>query len=155
MMDDLRFATLDQWPEDIRSARENDVANGPRPCLTIDQINQYLTQVANDMMANRPSIKTRPVDNKADPATASVFQGLIRHIEDQSSAHIAYRTSGDSAVTIGLGYFRVVPDYVDSNSFDQELLIKRVVNTFSVYLSEHAMPDGSDAEKGWVFEKVS
>jgi hypothetical protein len=38
MLDDLRFATLDQWPADIRAARENDVVNGARPCLTIDQI---------------------------------------------------------------------------------------------------------------------
>ncbi len=154
MLDDLRFATLDQWPADIRASRENDVDNGPRPCLTVDQINQYITQVANDMASNRPSIKTRPVDDIADPETAEVFQGLIRHIEDQSNAHIAYQTSGESAVTIGLGYFRIAADYVSPDSFDQELLIKRVPDTFSVYLGPHIMPDGSDAERGWVFEKV-
>ena len=154
MLDDLRFAALDQWPADVRAARENDVANGPRPCLTIDQCNQYITQVANDMAANRPSIKTRPVDDAADIETAEVFQGLVRHIEDQSSAHIAYQTSGESAVTIGLGFFRISADYTAPDSFDQELLIKRVPDTFSVYLSDHIMPDGSDAEQGWVFEKM-
>lgn len=155
MLDDLKFATLDQWPADVRSQRENDVLNGPRPCLTIDQINQYITQVSNDMRANRPSIKTRPVDDFADPDTAKVFQGLIRHIEDQSSAHIAYQTAGESAVTIGLGFFRIVAEYVADDSFDQELFIRRIPDTFSTYLSAHLMPDGSDAEKGWVFEKVS
>lgn len=154
MLDDLRFACLDQWPADLRSQRENDIVNGPRPCLTVDQVNQYITQVANDMAANRPSIKTRPVDDVADPDTAKIFQGLVRHIEDQSSAHIAYQTSGESAVTMGLGYFRIMADYVSADSFDQELLIKRVPDTFSVYLSSHIMPDGSDADKGWVFEKV-
>ena len=155
MLDDLKFATLDQWPADIRSARENDVKNGPRPCLTIDQINQYITQVSNDMRANRPSIKTRPVDDVADPETAKVFQGLIRHIEDQSSAHIAYQTAGESAVTIGLGFFRIVAEYASDDSFNQELCIKRIPDTFSTYLSHHLMPDGSDADAGWVFEKVS
>ena len=155
MADDLRFATLDQWPADVRSERENDLVNGRRPCLTVDQINQYRTQVVNDMAANRPSIKTRPVDDAADPQTADVMQGLIRHIEDQSSAHIAYGTAGDSAATIGLGFFRVVSAYVAPDSFDQELLIKRVPDTFSVYLSAHQMPDGSDADQGWVFEKIA
>lgn len=155
MLDDLKFATLDQWPSDLRTARENDVENGARPCLTIDQINQYLTQVENDMAANRPAIKTRPVDDMADKDTSEVFQGLIRHIEDQSSAHIAYQTSGSSAVAIGLGFFRIIADYVAPDSFDQELLIKRVPDTFSVYLSAHIMPDGSDADKGWVFESMS
>ena len=154
MRDDLRFASLDQWPADLRNQRENDILNGPRPCLTIDQVNQYITQVSNDMDRNRPSIKTRPVDDKADPATAKIFQGLIRHIEDQSSAQVAYSTSGDSAVTIGLGFCRVATDYVDDTSFDQEIIIKRVPDTFSVYLGRHIMPDGSDAEKAWIFEKM-
>ena len=155
MLDDLRFATLDQWPADLRAARENDLVNGAQPCLTVDHINQYLTQVENDMAANRPAIKPRPVDDFADPATADVIQGWIRHVEDRSSAHIAYQTSGSSAVTIGLGFMRVIPQYISPESDKQELLIKRVPDTFSVYLSEHTMPDGSDAEKGWVFEAYS
>ena len=154
MLDDLRFAALDQWPEDVRAMRENDVVNGPRPCLTIDQVNQFITQVTNDMRSNRPSIKTRPVDDIADPETAKIMQGLVRHIEDQSSAQIAYGTAGESEVTIGLGFCRVVSEFVDPMSFDQELKIVRVPDTFSVYLSRHLMPDGSDAEKGWVFERM-
>ena len=154
MLDDLRFASLDQWPADIRAQRENDVVNGARPCLTIDQINQYITQVSNEMRKNRPSIKTRPVDDVADPETAKIFQGLVRHIEDQSSAQIAYGTAGESATTIGLGFFRITAQYVAPDSFDQELIIKRVPDTFSVYLSQHLMPDGSDADEGWIFEKV-
>ena len=155
MKDDLRFSALDQWPEDIRSQRENDIVNGPRPCLTVDQINQYITQVSNEMRANRPSIKTRPVDDVADPDTAKVFQGLVRHIEDQSSAQIAYETAGDSAVTIGLGFFRITTDYVSPDSFDQEILVKRIPDAFSVYLADHKMPHGSDAEKAWIFEQVA
>lgn len=154
MLDDLKFATLDQWPADIRAAREGDVINGPRPCLTIDQINQYTTQVGNEMLKNKPSVKPRPVDDKADPGTAKIFAGLIRHIEDQSSAKIAYQTAGQSAVDIGLGFFRIVADYVSPDSFDQELIIKRVPDTFSVYLGHHLMPDGSDAEKAWVHEAM-
>lgn len=154
MEDDLRFATLDQWPADIRADRENDILNGARPCLTIDQINQYITQVSNEMRSNRPSIKTRPADKFGDAKVADIYQDLIRHIEYRSNAKVAYQTGGDSAVTIGLGFIRVVPQFVSPDSYDQELVIKRVPDTFQVYLSDHAMPDGSDAEEGWVFEKV-
>lgn len=154
MADDLRFATLEQWPAEIRSARENDVVNGPRPCLTVDQINQFITQVSNDMRQNHPSIKTRPVDNVGDSETAKVFQGLIRHIEDRSSAPIAYQTAGDSTVTIGLGFVRVRADYIEPDSFDQELIIDRVPDTFAVYLGKHKMPDGSDADAGWILDKM-
>ena len=153
MLDDLRFSTLDQWPEQLRHQREND-KNGPRPCLTSDKLNQYLIQVVNDARQSRPGIKARPVDDAADPDTAKVFQELVRHIEDQSSAQIAYMTAIESAARIGLGFFRVTTDYSAPDSFDQDIFIRRVPNTLACYLGPHTMPDGSDAEFGFIFEEM-
>ena len=149
--DDLLFSVLDQWPSDIRAAREGD-PNGSRPCLTIDNINQYIVQVVNDMRQNKPAIKVRPVDDQADIGTAEVFQGIIRQIEDQSVAQVAYATAGESSVRVGEGYVRVVSEYESEDSFDQVLKIKRVPDMFCVYLGPHEMPDGSDSEYGFVFE---
>lgn len=153
MEDDLRFCTLDQWPSEIRNDRE-DVSQegGPRPCLTIDKINQYIVQVVNDMRQGKPGINVRPMDDQADVETAKVLKGLIRNIEDQSKADIAYATAGESAAKIGLGFIRVTTEYVSEDSFDQEIFIRPVPNTFNVYLGQHVMPDGSDAKKGWVVE---
>lgn len=153
MLDDLKFCTLDQWPAKLRAEREGDV-NGPRPCLTIDKLNQYITQVVNDMRQNKPAGQARPVDDKGDPEVAKIFQGLIRHVEDRSTASIAFSTAGESAARIGLGFFRITTDYVSHDSFDQEALIQRIPNTFSVYLGPHIKPDGSDAESGWIFKKM-
>src|SRR5690349_9136222 len=151
--DDLIFSTLEQWPSDIRNKREGD-PNGARPCLTIDQINQYIVQVVNDMRQNRPSVKARPVDDNADVKTAEVFQGIIRQIEDQSVAQVAYMTAGESAVRVGEGYFRILTDYEDDKSFNQVINIRRCQDMFSVYLGPHIMPDGSDAEWGFIFEDL-
>src|SRR6185503_8261683 len=125
--DDLLFCTLDQWPSAIRNMREND-PNGARPCLTIDQINQYIVQVVNDMRLNKPSVKVRPVDDMADVDTAEVFQGIIRQIEDHSTAQIAYMTAGESMVRLGEGYFRFVTEYEDEKSFNQCIRIKPVAD---------------------------
>jgi hypothetical protein len=154
MLDDLKFCTLDQWPEDIRKERENDVENGPRPCLTIDKINQYIVQVVNDMRQGKPGIVVRPQDDDADVETAKILKGLVRNIEDQSNADIAYATAGESAAKIGLGYFRITTEYVSDDSFDQEIFIRPIPNTFSVYLGKHVMPDGSDAECGYIVEAM-
>ena len=151
--DDLLFSMLDQWPADVRNAREND-PNGARPCLTIDQINQYIVQVVNDMRQNRPSIKMRPVDDKADVKTAEVFQGLARQIEDRSSAQVPYITAGESAVRIGEGYFRLVTEYESETSFNQVLRVKRVPDPLCCFLGPHIMPDGSDAPYGFIFEDI-
>jgi hypothetical protein len=154
MKDDLRFCTLDQWPADIRSERENDVENGPRPCLTIDKVNQYIVQVLNDIRQGRPGINVRPQDNSGDIETAKLIKGVVRNIEDQSKADIAYYVAAESVMRIGLGYFRITTEYVDDESDDQEIFIRPIPNTFSVYLGKHIMPDGSDAERGYIVESV-
>jgi hypothetical protein len=78
----------------------------------------------------------------------------VRNIEDQSKADIAYASAVESAARIGLGYLRVTTEYVDESSFDQELFIKAIPNTFSVYLGKHIVPDGSDAQEGFVVEAM-
>ena len=154
MKDDLRFMALDQWPQDVRQEREGDVENGPRPCLTIDKINQYRNQVVNDLRQGKPGINVRPQDDAADVQTAKILKGLVRNIEDQSSADIAYATAVENAAKIGLGYFRITTEYVSDDSFDQEIFIRSIPNTFSVYLGKHLMPDGSDAERGYIVEQI-
>lgn len=150
----LRFRDLDQWPQTIRSDREND-PEGSRPCLVADKLNQYVHQVVNDGRQNRPSIKARPVDNVADKEVAKVFDGIIRHIEDASRAHVAYDTGLEHAVDGGFGYWRIVTEYSDEMSFEQDIRIKRIRNRFCVYLDpDHQEPDGSDAKYGFILDRM-
>ena len=153
-LDDLRFAAGSpdngfQWPDNIRLSRQNDM-NGARPCLTINKLPQHIRQVTNDQRQNRPAIKVIPVDDMSDVQVAEVFNGIIRHIEVNSDADIAYDTACENQVTIGEGYFRVISDYCDPLSFDQDLKIERIRNSFSVYMDPLIKdPCGGDAE--WCF----
>lgn len=144
--DALKFRNLEQWPDKIKRDREND-PEGARPCLTVDQINQHIQQVVNDGRQNRPAIKVRPVDDRADVKTAEAYQGIIRHIEDRSSADIAYDTAFEQSVDGGFGYWRIVTEYSDESSFEQEIRIRRIRNRFSVFLD----PDHEAEEKRWGF----
>lgn len=142
-LDDLRFLAGEQWPESMRRMRE--IEN--RPCLTINKLPTFLNQVTNDQRQNKPSIKVHAVDSGADVETAEVIQGLIRHIEYNSNADVAYDTAVNNAASIGFGYFRIVTDYCDDETFDQDIKFKRVRNPFTVYFDPNSVePDGSDAE---------
>lgn len=150
-LEDLRFRAGDQWPEHIESQRKLD----SRPCLTINRIPQFLRQVTNEIRQNRPAIQINPVDDKADPETAEVFQGVIRHIEQSSDAEVAYDTAAEHAATFGFGYFRVCTDYVSEESFDQEIRIERVKSAFSVYFDPACQkPDYSDARYCFVIQDL-
>lgn len=140
-LDDLRFARLgEQWPEQVRRARELE----GRACLTINRLPAFIRQVVNDARQNKPAISVHPVDSAADPETAEVFNGLIRHIEQSSDAEVAYDTALDFAVTCGLGYFRINTRYAGDDSFDQDLAIERVANPFAVY----GDPESTAADSG-------
>lgn len=145
----IKFRDLEQWDEAVKNARAND-ADGARPCLVLDKVNQYVRQVTNEQRQNRPAIKVRAVDDKGDPEVAEVFRGLVRSIEDLSRADVAYDTGMEHATDGGFGYWRVCTDYADDESFDQEIRIERIRNRFSVICDPTAQqPDGSDA-KWWI-----
>lgn len=152
-LDDLKFARLnEQWPEEIRKQRELE----GRPILTINKMNSFIRQVVNDSRQNRPQIKVKPVDDKADVVTANVLEGLIRNIERTSKADVAYDTAVDFAVSMGWGYIRVAIDYEYDDTFDKCLQIQRIANPFSVYGDPHSTSmDGSDWNRCWVTEYKS
>jgi hypothetical protein len=142
-IDAQKFRDGFQWPDDLYNQRKID----KRPSLTINHTNTFVRRVVNNMRQERPRIKVHPVGDGADVAKANVISGLIRHIENISNASVAYDTGGESAVTIGWGYWRVMSDYLAPDSFDQELKIVPIRNTFTVYFDPTSvMPAGEDAE---------
>lgn len=156
-LDDLRFAHGDsdngfQWPDQIRNARQLE----KRPCLTINKTIQHNRQITNETRQNSPSVRVRPVDGGADRKTAEILNGIIRHIEDCSSADVAYETASEFAVDGGIGYWRITTDYYSDDSFDQEIYIRRIKNPLMVYLDPDIQEaDGCDARFGFVFEDIT
>lgn len=150
--EDIEFSQGDQWPSGVKEERNRD----GRPCLVVNKIQQHVNQIANDQRQSRPAIKVNPVDDQADPETAKIRQGLIRHIEYDSNADSAYATGFEFGVTGGIGAWRIITQYSSPSSFKLEAKIKQVKNPFSVYIDPHSKePDGSDAEFGFVFEDIS
>jgi len=156
-LDDLRFYAGSpdnqwQWPADVlqtRGAVQGQTINA-RPCLTINKLPQHVKQITNEQRMNRPAIKVIPADDKADIDVADVYNGVIRHIEYISDADVAYDTSCENQVAYGEGYIRLLTEYCDENSFDQDIKIGRVRNSFSVYM-DPLIQDPTGADARWCF----
>ena len=156
-IDDLKFYAGSpdnhwQWPADVlatRGAVQGQTINA-RPTLTINKLPQHVRQVTNDQRQNRPGAKVIPVDDKADIEIADIFNGMIRHIEYISDADVAYDTACENQVSYGEGYLRLLTEYCDDKTFDQDIKIGRVRNSFSVYMDPTIQdPTGADAK--WCF----
>jgi hypothetical protein len=162
-IDDLRFYAGSpdnhwQWPADVlatRGAVQGQTINA-RPCLTINKLPQHVRQVTNDQRQNRPGAKVIPVDDRADVQVAEIFNGMIRHIEYISDADVAYDTACENQVSYGEGYLRLLTEYCDENTFDQDIKIGRVRNSFSVYMDPTIQdPTGADAKWCFITEDVT
>jgi len=143
---DIQMRAGDQWDSNVVAQREQD----QRPVLTFNRLESYIQQVVGDQRQNTPSIQVAPSDidieekipgneqttdgtqleyNKSD-----VLEGIIRQIEYKSRADIARETAFDHAVGNGFGYYRILTDYANDQSFDQEVKVKRIRNPFAVHI---------------------
>ena len=161
-LDDLRFMAGSpdnqwQWPADVlatRGAVQGQSINA-RPCLTINKLPQHVRQVTNEQRQNRPSGKVIPADDNADVQVAEIFNGVVRHIEYMSDADVAYDTACDNQVTYGEGYIRLLTEYCNEETFDQDVRIARVRNAFSVYMDPTIQdPCGADAKWCFITEDI-
>ena len=161
-LDDLKFFAGSpdnhwQWPADVlatRGAVQGQTINA-RPCLTINKLPQHVRQVTNDQRQNRPTGKVIPADDNADVEVAEIFNGIVRHIQYISDADVAYDTACENQVTYGEGYIRILTEYCDDNTFDQDIKIGRVRNSFSVYMDPTIQdPCGADAKWCFVTEDI-
>ena len=152
-LNDIKFARMaEQWPEDIKSQRELE----GRPCLTINRLPAFIRQVVNDSRQNTPSIKVHPADSESDPETAEIISGLIRNIEYTSNADVAYDNALESAVTCGIGYWRIDLDYAFDDSFDMDICIKPIDNVFSVYGDPYSTSyDSADWDTAFVVDVMT
>ena len=156
-LDDLRFYAGSpdnqwQWPADVlqtRGAVQGQTINA-RPCLTINKLPQHVKQITNEQRMNRPSVKVIPVDDKGDVEVAEIYNGVIRHIEYISDADVAYDTACENQVAYGEGYIRLLTEYCDETTFDQDIKIGRVRNSFSVYM-DPLIQDPTGADARWCF----
>jgi hypothetical protein len=104
--------------------------------------------VAKGRAAEQSQIKVTPTGGRATYEAAQVFSGIIRSIEYRSKAVDAYSTAIYHQVESGIGYVRVETDYVDEQSFDLDLWIRRVPDPRSVYMDPDCKSyDKSDANR--------
>jgi len=154
---DIQCLTGGLWKAmDPAGAQQRKDAN--RPMIELDELNQYCNQVINDLRANKRGIKVTPKGAGANDKTALFRQGKIRDTEYRSNSHQAYTTLAENMIQRSYGWLEVTSEYVsdtaeDSTIFDQELIIKPVVNPNMITPGAHAVSsDGKDLRRLWVRE---
>lgn len=103
-------------------------ANNGKPRYTFDMTSPIVDQIAGEIERADFDIKIKPAGGDATKAGAELLDGMVRNIENLSSASTVYSHAARNMVATGIDGWRVVQEYVDGNSFDQDLLIKPIYN---------------------------
>jgi len=150
---DMKYISGDPWDEKERAEREDPAVN--RPCLTMDELSQYINQLNNSVRQNPRAIKVLPLGEGANDKTAQFRQDMIRGIEYKSNAQSAYTCAFENAAQRSYGFFRISKVYVQGKSFNQELKVTRIPNPDVVYFDPDCKEiDGSDAQGCFVVDNI-
>ena len=147
---DMRaISTEGPWTDEDRDARKG----SGRPCIHLDQLNQFLAQVNGNVRKSKRAITTIPKGNGANDQDAEKRSAAIMGIEERSQAQPIYLGAFQSMTERSYGFAVIRTDYKDDSSFDMEILIKPVMNPDTVLLSPYyKQPNASDIPDGFLLD---
>lgn len=139
-----------QWESEVQSKMSG------RPRYTFDKVNPAIDQVVGEIRQNDFTLRVSPAGDGADKKTAQTLDGLIRNIVNLSAGELIFDDAAEQMIGIGCAGFEVVNDYVDSDCFDQDLIIKPLHDFHNrvFFDSGSKLSDRSDANFVHVLEEV-
>jgi hypothetical protein len=136
--EDLRFASGDQWPAELKAWR---LANR-LPCLTVDRLEGPISQLVGDQRQNDLAVKIvakglnaakLQTTDQREIEEGEFLAGTVRDIQNKSRFSWLQAQAFQHAVECGLGGWYIDTEYDNPNSFDQNLVIRRITNPLSIY----------------------
>lgn len=148
--DILRFLSGDQWTESARNNYEN---NG-FTAITEDRLKSFVRQITAELQKNPPTGQIEPKED-TDTKQAKLFDEIVRGIQLDTNADLAYVEAAESACNVGIGYWRVRTE-LPLGEFEQRIIIEPIYDTNSVMLDPtHRSLAGQDAEFGFIASVMS
>ena len=151
MIDDQLFDDGQQWNPDDENRRERE----KKPKITVPLNKQFSNRLRNEQRQNKPQITVRPVGD-SDKKAAKFRKGLLKDIQYQSKAQLAYQTAYNHSVVCGRGHWLITTEFAGQDNFDQNVIIETIGTPLNVYLDwEHKEPDYSDCRYGFIIEVMN
>lgn len=140
-----------QWESRIRERFSG------KPKYTFDECNPIVDDIMGEMQSAEFGIKVRPDGGGATMKIAKQYDGIIRTLQNISRAKFTFMSAARAMVGTGISGWRIVQDYRDDDSFQQDLLIKPIPNFVdNVWFDPNAsMQTMEDANHCWVLTSMT
>lgn len=128
-----------------------------RPRYTFDMCNPVVDQVAGEIDSADFDIRVRPAGSDSSVELAKIYDGMVRNIESISNASRIFSQAARNMIVSGLAGWRVTTEWADSDSFDQDILIKPISNfeDRAWFEPTSELQDKSDASYCFLLQSMS
>jgi hypothetical protein len=145
-VEDLRFMVGDQWDDFVRQRREA----ARKPVLTVNRLPAFVAQIVGARRQNETVIDILP-DQGGTIDIAKIRKGLLRNIQKESRAELAYDKGLENQTICGIGNFAVELDYENDDVFEQKIMIKQRADALSI-VWDRMLRDPTGKDAGHVFD---
>ena len=119
---------------------------------TFDMCTPVVDQISGEIDQADFNLTISPSGGESSEDTARVYNGLVRNIRNISNSEDVFNSVSRSNVIGGFDAFEIVQDYIDADSFDQDLFIRKIPSAvdsvwFDLAASERDKSDGNFAFK--------
>lgn len=130
---------------------------GTKPKYTFDEVNPIIDDIMGEMEAAEFNCRVTPSSAGASKKTALIYEGLIRTLENISNAYHTYNRAARIMIGTGIDGWRVIQAFRDDNSFQQDLLIKKIPNFQDTcwFDPDAVEPTMEDAEEAWLLTSMT
>ena len=117
---------------------------------TFDMCTPIVDSISGEIDQSDFTLKISPTTTGASDDTAKTMEGLVRNIRNISDADYIFSRMSRNNVICGFDCLEIVQDWIDGDSFDQDLILKYVPNAIdAVWFDIDSMKqDRSDARWG-------
>jgi len=138
--ENISFVCGEQWDETIKRERQKYA----RPCLVVNKTLSFVNQVVNNILRNMPQPKIRPYRETTEKAEnineiniCNIMDGFIKRIFTDIETTNAIKYAIFNQIAGGLGFVRIKTQYLNDKSFEQEIVIDKILDPSSVFVPFH------------------
>lgn len=122
---------------------------------TFDMCTPIVDGIAGEIDKSDFTLRISPSGGTASKDTAKTLDGLVRNIRNVSNAEDIFNKAARSCVVGGFDAWEVVQDWADGNSFDQDILIKKIPNASDSVWFDLASVEQDRSDSSWGVKLVA
>ncbi len=124
---------------------------GKRPRFTFDHTSRVINDIAGEIEQSEFGGRAIAKSEKAKGDISETYDGMLRSIQNMSSAELIYKKAGRHLVERGFDAWLIVTDWADVDAFEQDIMVKPIRDSLNRVWVDHCWHEADRSDSGYGF----